>query len=228
MQAFRPGPTHALQIHTHGYDLLTGAGKVDHVSFRSDNDGPPERQLAGAVYVHEIALVLRCARARDGQLRIAVQRVGQAGVQNNLGALPDKRARGLRKPRVIANRYAEYGHVRDLECHELPSRLDVALVGKERIHLTIPRDDLSVRVDHRGGVVDLPVLQLVETARQQPDAVLAGQGAETFLHRAGERLGGAWIGAERAEFAEHDHVDPWKAARDDTDLPGHGVDIVGR
>ena len=98
---------------------------------------------ARAVDVEEIALVDRGVGARDRQFEVAVDGVGHGRVQDHLGAHPGQRPRRLREPHVVADRDAEPADLRHVEHHEFRAGRDALLVGQEREHLAVARDDLA-------------------------------------------------------------------------------------
>ena len=127
-----------------------------------------------AVHIDDIALELNRRRPRDGKFGVAVRRAGQDRVQQHLDALRRQLARGFREPHVIANRQTETAHVRHVEDTEFSACRDTGLIGPEREHLCIAADDLALRIDHHGRVIDPAVFGIGDEHRagDQPDTML--------------------------------------------------------
>jgi hypothetical protein len=143
-----------------------------------------------------------------------------------LGAHPGERARRFREPHVVADRDPEAADVRNVEYGQPVARGDAVLVRLERVDLAVAGDDLPGRVDHRRGVVDAVAVTLVEGAGQEPQAVLAGDGAVAVFRRPRHRLGALERDPVSRELRDEHHVDPGKAAPDRRDLGRDRVQVV--
>src|SRR5215831_9390974 len=96
-------PPNTIEIDLDRHELGPGTGFVDHVARGADDNRSPGPAVAEAIDVEEIALVDRRACACDRELDVAIDRIGEGWVQDDLRAQGSELARGLRKPHVIAD-----------------------------------------------------------------------------------------------------------------------------
>ncbi len=217
---------HEIEVELERDDLAPGARHIKRLAARTESRGAAIAEVARAVEVDEVTLIRRGRGARDRDLDVAVDGVGEAGMQDDLGAHPGERARRLRKPHVVADRDAEAPDVRDVEDRVLVAARDIHLIGLERVDLAVTGNDLARGVDHGRRVVDARPGALVERARQQPQPVHARDFLVALLGRSRQRLGAVEGHAVAREFREHDHVDPGKAAPGGGDLRRNDIHIV--
>ena len=208
------------------HHLLVAAGLVQHMAGRVDDAGLAHAAGTGAVDVEHVGLEDGGTGLGDVDVDVAVDGVGHHRVQDHLRPHGGDRAHRLREPDVVAVEDGEPAGVRHVEDAELVAGGHPLLERQEREHLAVAGDDIALRVDHRGGVVDAAVTILVERARDQPHAELGRHRAQLLLGRPGQTLRPGEAGAEHAQLAEHHHLHPGIEMVEQPQAVAHRLEIV--
>ncbi len=161
----------------------------------------------------------------DGDIHIAVNRMGHHRMEDHLNPHGGELPRSFRKPDVIAVQHPELANALNIKSQEFASRLNPLLQRAERKHLAVAPDDLALRIDHRGGVENAALAPLIHGAVHQPDAVMPRHLLEIRLHRSGKRLGMLQKRAEGREFRKHHHLHPRVEMHGQVQPLPHGKDI---
>jgi hypothetical protein len=159
-------------------------------------------------------------------LRLPVDRAGQARVQDHFRTHAGEGAQRFREPHVVAVRDAEAADAGDVEDDEIAARRGVLLVRVPGKELAITSDHRAFGIDHRDGVVDLPAGRLEHRTGDQPDAVTPGDPAETVFARTRHRFGHPGARAAGIQFRGEHHVQPRKPPQRGVDFGLHEVRVV--
>src|SRR5215472_5996668 len=126
---------HAVDIDLQRDHLLRGTGLVKHIAGRADEDRAADPAGREPVDIDPIALVLRRRRPAHGEFDIAVEGIGQGGMQDHLRPHGGQGAGRLRKPHVVADRDAEASRLGHVEDDELAAGSRLLLIGPKGKHL---------------------------------------------------------------------------------------------
>ena len=145
----------AIEIYCERHMFPHFARLMDDFTFRADDYRPSVAQLAGIVYINEIALVHDGICLGNDQFLCTIDGSSHGRVDNDFGALPHQRASRLWNPPVIANGDPKTTNLWNIEYDELISGLDSLFIRQEGIHFAVSRDDPALRVDDRRGVENI-------------------------------------------------------------------------
>src|SRR5208283_2273453 len=102
---------------------------MDDFTFRANDYGSSIAQLAGIIYINEIALVHYGIGLGDDQFLCSINGPSHGGMDNDLGALPRQRASRFWNPTVVADGNPKTSNLRNVEYDEFSSGIHSFLIG---------------------------------------------------------------------------------------------------
>src|SRR5262245_13023653 len=118
---------HLLEIDLDGDELLEYVGAVEHAAGGIEHGRMAVAAGDQPVDVEDVALEHRGGRMGDGEIDVAVDGVGEHGMQQHLRTHGRQRAGDLREPDVVAVEDAELADLRHVEGEELRAGRDTLL-----------------------------------------------------------------------------------------------------